>query len=954
LVHTPTPGLQVLYVALWWLMLEGAGLLALPLSFRLFRHLPDRGYALSKPLGLVLVGYIVWMLSTLGLLRNTWGSILLSAVLATALSLFFYLRGRKQGRVGAGILSPLPAHTDLWQWIGSHRRTVIASELVFALAFALWVGYKAFDPNIAITEKPMEFAFLNAITRSERFPPYDPWMSGYSISYYYFGYVLVATLAKFAGTPTSVAFNLGIAMLFALTASGAFSVVHNLVYVAARRRARHIRHVVGRAIYYGILAAVMIPLMGNLEGALEFAHANGLGVTVDEPGNVTGPFWEWIDVKNLTESGSISDTWYPTDGWWWWRASRLIHDKGLTGNDMEVIDEFPAFSFLLGDMHPHVLAFPFVFMVIGLAFNVLLSGTRDPTALPVVARPGDRAEQAGSGDRAEHEAEASPSAGLTTGEWWLVYLCLGAIGFLNTWDMPFYFFLLVAAYALNRYLCEETRSAPETLIERALGGRSQVGWGAIRSPWLRKTIYRAVELALASVVLYLPYWIYSRPQAGAGILPNLFNVSRLAHLFLMFGAFFVALVALLVVLFVDLGRSGRSSGRVLLRQGSLIWLGTMLFFPALMAIVLIPVLVSPSVRTYIDDVLANPQVQQFLGPQTLGSLLRISLRIRSGLLPPQLQAIRMPAGPWTFLFISLLVAAILFWYVRTTLKPVTTEARPGDRARHEERALDVVSPSLRFVLLLAFVGLMLVFSVEFVYLRDAFGTRMNTVFKFYFQAWALLGVVAAFGVYYVVDHRSEDAFRSADAFRSVAVDEARSGGGAGRFAFGSLFAVLVIAGLLYPLAASLSRTGGFAGPATLDGLAFVARERPEEYAVVRWLNENVAGHPVIVEAVRGSFAYEYARVSSRTGLPAVMGWTGHEGQWHGLYDEIGRREQDVNLLYGGSVQDARRLLDQYDVTYVVVGYLERADFPNAAAKFERFMDVAFREGDTIIFKVRGK
>jgi YYY domain-containing protein len=935
LVYAPTPGLQVLYVVLWWLMLEGAGLLALPLSFRLFRHLPDRGYALSKPFGLVLVGYILWMLSTLGLLRNTWGSILLSAVLATALSLFLYLRGRKEREVRSGRVL---VHIGLWRWIGDHRRMVIASELVFAMAFALWVGYKAFDPNIAITEKPMEFAFLNAITRSDRFPPYDPWMSGYSISYYYFGYVLVATLAKFAGIPTSIAFNLGIAMLFALTASGAYSVVYNLVYVAARRRAHDIRHVVGKAIYYGILAAVMIPLMGNLEGALEFAHANGLGVTVDEPGNVTGPFWEWIDVKNLTQSGSISDTWYPTDGWWWWRASRLIHDKGLTGNDMEVIDEFPAFSFLLGDMHPHVLAFPFVFMVIGLAFNVLLSGTRDSAALPVVARPGDRAGL---------EANASPSAWLTIGEWWLVYLCLGAIGFLNTWDMPFYFFLLVAAYALNRYQCGEPQSAPETSIERALGARSQVGWAAIRSPWFRKTIYRAVELALASVVLYLPYWIYSRPQAGAGILPNLFNVSRLAHLFTMFGTFFVALVALLVVLFVDLRRSSRLSGRALLRQGSLMWLGTMLFFPALMAIVLVPVLVSPSVRTYIDDVLANPQVQQFLGPQTLGSLLRISLRIRSGLLPPQLEAIRMPAGPWTFLFISLLIAAILFWYVRTTLKPVTAGARPGDTGRHEERAPDVVSPSLQFVLLLAFVGLMLVFSVEFVYLRDAFGTRMNTVFKFYFQAWALLGLVAAFGVYYVVDHR-------ADAFRCAAADGARSGGGVGRFAFGSLFAVLMIAGLLYPLAASLSRTGGFAGPATLDGLAFVSREHPEEYAAVRWLNENVAGHPVIVEAVRGSFAYQYARFSSRTGLPAVMGWTGHEGQWHGLYDEIGRREQDVNLLYGGSVQDAKRLLDQYDVTYVVVGYLERADFPNAAAKFERFMDVAFREGDTIIFKKRGK
>ena len=97
---------------------------------------------------------------------------------------------------------------------------------------------------------------------------------------------------------------------------------------------------------------------------------------------------------------------------------KLGADKGLTGNDMEVIDEFPAFSFLLGDMHPHVLAYPFVFMVIGLAFNLLLAGTEG----------------------------TSPT---TQGEWWMAYLCLGAIGFLNTWDLPFYFFTMVAAYALN-------------------------------------------------------------------------------------------------------------------------------------------------------------------------------------------------------------------------------------------------------------------------------------------------------------------------------------------------------------------------------------------------------------------------------------------------------------------------------------------------------------------------
>jgi uncharacterized membrane protein len=229
---------------------------------------------------------------------------------------------------------------------------------------------------------------------------------------------------------------------------------------------------------------------------------------------------------------------------------------------------------------------------------------------------------------------------------------------------------------------------------------------------------------------------------------------------------------------------------------------------------------------------------------------------------------------------------------------------------------------------------MLVFSVEFVYLRDAFGNRMNTVFKFYFQAWALLGVTAVFGLYYVLEGRE----------RCPAL----------RWILGSILALLIMAGLLYPLGASINRTGGFSGPATLDGVAFVARDRPEEHAATQWLNENVAGRPVIVEAVRGSFAYEHARVSSRTGLPAVMGWTGHEQQWHGMYDEISAREQDVHTLYADttSIQDAMRIMEKYDVTYIYVGYLERAEFGRGVDKFARFMDVAFQSGDTVIYERR--
>jgi uncharacterized membrane protein len=93
-------------------------------------------------------------------------------------------------------------------------------ELLFLVAFAGWAFVRSTNPEIAGTEKPMELAFINAILRSPTFPPHDPWLSGYSISYYYFGYVLVAMLAKLTAVPGGVAFNLGVSLVFALTAIG--------------------------------------------------------------------------------------------------------------------------------------------------------------------------------------------------------------------------------------------------------------------------------------------------------------------------------------------------------------------------------------------------------------------------------------------------------------------------------------------------------------------------------------------------------------------------------------------------------------------------------------------------------------------------------------------------------------------------------------------------------------
>src|SRR5262249_41027843 len=144
---------------------------------------------------------------------------------------------------------------------------VIAVEVVFFLSFFTAAHLKSYVPEIVGTEKPMDFMFLNSAARSRYYPPADPWLAGFSISYYYFGYVIHAMVGKLALLNPAVTFNLALAGTAALAATAAFGLGYELVNFARRVSFRV-------AIVAGIAALVLITLLGNLEGALEFGMAN--------------------------------------------------------------------------------------------------------------------------------------------------------------------------------------------------------------------------------------------------------------------------------------------------------------------------------------------------------------------------------------------------------------------------------------------------------------------------------------------------------------------------------------------------------------------------------------------------------------------------------------------------------------------------------------------------------
>ena len=292
---------QVLFAFRWYLVVQLFGLAALPLCTRLFRHLPDRGYGVSKPLGLLLAGWAFWLTTTFGWTHNTAGGILVALALLAAAGLALRLTDPSANR---------STHPLSW-------RTALVTEAVLALAFVAWCLVRAHMPHIQTAggEKWMEIAFLRAILRSDTFPPHDPWLSGFAISYYYFGYLIVATIARLAAVPPSIAFNLGIATLFALACTGAFSLVYNLVAVANPKRSERPRGWAGSA----LLGPLLVAVMGNLEGVLEVLHARGIGPAF---------FWQWLDVRslNVAPPSFAEGSWAPSRFMWWWQASRVLHD----------------------------------------------------------------------------------------------------------------------------------------------------------------------------------------------------------------------------------------------------------------------------------------------------------------------------------------------------------------------------------------------------------------------------------------------------------------------------------------------------------------------------------------------------------------------------------------------------------------------------------------------------
>ncbi|MEO7001319.1 MAG: DUF2298 domain-containing protein [Ktedonobacterales bacterium] len=238
-VQFPANSLPNQIPLLWWLLLvELLGVVSFPLAFSVFPGLRDRGWGLSKTLGLLLLAWAIWLPSSLRLLPfDAWAVWLVFALLAVVGALTAWLR-----------------RAALLAFLRERWRLLVVCEVCFLVAFLFFTWVRALDPDLWHIyrggEKPMEIAFLNAILRSRYMPPFDPWYSGGYINYYYYGQYLIAVLIKLTGIVPTTAFNLAVPLIFGLTFTAAFSVLAGLT---------------GRA-WAGVAGGLALVVVGNLDG----------------------------------------------------------------------------------------------------------------------------------------------------------------------------------------------------------------------------------------------------------------------------------------------------------------------------------------------------------------------------------------------------------------------------------------------------------------------------------------------------------------------------------------------------------------------------------------------------------------------------------------------------------------------------------------------------------------
>ncbi|MEO0561732.1 MAG: DUF2298 domain-containing protein, partial [Chloroflexota bacterium] len=518
----------VITVVAWWFTIMLIGWVAFPTVFAMFPALADRGYAVSKFAGLMIVAWFAWFATSLNLRLWHQAGLWFTLGMLAALSAVLGWRNR----------------VDLNNFLRTHTGRLLTLEGITLLAFVFFLGVRLSNPDLWHPsfggEKPMDFAYFNGVLRSTTFPPIDPWHAGGFINYYYFGFVLVGAPVLMLGVVPSVAYNLAIPTVFALTAMGAFSVAFNIVGGMSRDEDVHgwrtalPGQITGSAWTAGIVALLLAVILGNLNTPRVFFE----GVARTGGYTPAATINDWLQQQYITQNGAppqgedlveiveraadptladrlvfnVSESWDSftsiRDGLWrvfqgapiqiatnrWhWAATRVLAEPPVSSGG--AITEMPYFTFLYGDLHAHMISMPMqLFLMLFLFHEVKHAGRRD-------RRPFSTALAIGL---------AATVAGMlrATNTWdWPTYMALGTLGLGFAWwlrwkslsraSMVDMFLRIGGFIALSVWL-----SLPYTRWYAAIYNSASL-WEGVKTPiWAYLVIHGLFIFLIASLLVW--------------------------------------------------------------------------------------------------------------------------------------------------------------------------------------------------------------------------------------------------------------------------------------------------------------------------------------------------------------------------------------------------------------------------------------------------------------------
>ena len=290
----------------------------------------------------------------------------------------------------------------------------------------------------------MDMSYFTAVVKSTTFPPYDPWLAGGYLNYYYWGFVYVGTLTKLLGIVPGMAYNLILPILYSFTGLGVFSLAHNLVKWSIDNGQWSMINE-RLAWLAGGVATGLAVVAGNLGEMRVFMTAWDRASTLPPDSN---QFMRLLDGA-LNVLGGTPTPLYPGD--WFWTATRAI---AVTEGEVQPITEFPFFTFLYGDLHAHMMALPLTILALGWGIGLVLQGQ-----------------------------EKRATVWSTLGQWGTAVLALGVLYPTNSWDFPTYAVIFTLAILLWNWRLH--------------------GWTLVA---LTRALYQTAVVIGLAIVAYYPFW----------------------------------------------------------------------------------------------------------------------------------------------------------------------------------------------------------------------------------------------------------------------------------------------------------------------------------------------------------------------------------------------------------------------------------------------------------------